>query len=89
MLHKTLLLMLTLCLLAVPAQAADKDISLELTLGDPESSEMGFLGNAFKKFVEARVPYRSALPTAAAWARTRAISSAGCRPASWIWPWAA
>lgn len=52
MLRKMLLLMLGLSLLAVSARAADKSISLELTLGDPESSEMGVLGNAFKQFVE-------------------------------------
>lgn len=35
-----------------PAPADPSHIVLDLILGDPESSEMGVLGNAFKEFVE-------------------------------------
>ena len=58
--RKILLLLVAFCLTALyPAYAADKTekkadgpVVLDLTLGDPEDSEMGVLGIAFKNFVQ-------------------------------------
>ncbi len=47
-----LLLLAAMCLLSTPAAAAAPQMTLKIAMGDPESSEMGVVGNAFKDYVE-------------------------------------
>ncbi len=72
------LVLAALLLWTVPASAAP-ETTLKVAVGDPEDSEMGVVGHAFKKYVEEKT---------ARWA-TKAKPSATFRKAPCLWPWAA
>ena len=82
------LLMAGFFLCAASASAAPHT-TLTIAMGDPESSEMGVVGNAFKKYVEDKTNGRLSAFTAARRATTKGNVSARSRRARSTWPLAA
>ena len=73
------LVLAALLLWTVPASAAP-ETTLKVAVGDPEDSEMGVVGHAFKKYVDEKTGGK---------VEVQCFYGATFRKAPCLWPWAA